>query len=170
MAASSGAKGGHLSFVWSMSLIWRAPLACPWYCSMILSIRGANVVYESCDPAYTPIPESVFWHPERMACRKLTPDVSFLSLSWSQRSLDRHLLRSDFVPGGKTGNPVISSGFFKLGPHLVSSSYLAAAGCWAGAAPPPSSFSLAIIALTPLYMSCTNSTSDRPSLLLFEMS
>ena len=37
-------------------------------------------------------------------------------------------------------------------------------------APPPSSFSFAIMALTPLYMSWTRSTSERPSLRLFEMS
>jgi hypothetical protein len=37
-------------------------------------------------------------------------------------------------------------------------------------AEPSSSFSLAIMAFTPLYMSWTSWTSDRPSLLLLEMS
>ena len=57
--------------------------------------------------------------------------------------------KRDLVPAGKVGNPVMSSGFLRLGPHGVS----ADAYTGAASAEPRSSFSAAIIALTPLYMS-----------------
>ena len=81
------------------------------------------MTYESCDPAYTPMLESVFLHPEKIACLKEKPYLSFAAAYLAHNSLERCFMSKDFVPGGKVGKPVKSSGVLRCGPHITSLLY-----------------------------------------------
>lgn len=118
-AASSSLKGGALR---DLIVISETCLAvCPnlWYSSTTLSMSGANTLYESSLPAYTPTPESTFLQPEKIHVLNDTPYLSFLSLSYSHTPGVRCLLSRDLQSAGNSGKSTKSSGDIRLDPHLV---------------------------------------------------